>query len=264
MKTIICAIGDVHGRLDLLEDLYGKVTAHPLVNEAERRVLVHLGDYVDRGPDSKGVIERVRKGLRGFENIALKGNHEALMLDFLDGKPDAEWWVRDGMGGAEALQSFGVDPLTAFRDLAETRAKIGDETVAWLRALKLSYREGGYFFTHAGVKPGVPIEEQSPEDLIWIRGEFTRSKRDFGARVVHGHSPSPQPEIKKNRIGIDTGAVWTGHLTAALIDPERVEDKPAILMTHGAKLEELHAQGGVNHLSLDGRGRNSKPASNFG
>ena len=94
MNTIICAIGDVHGRLDLLNDLYGRIAVHPLVKTAERRVLLHLGDYVDRGPDSKGVIDRVRKGLTGFQSISLLGNHEALMLDFLDGKPDSEWWAR--------------------------------------------------------------------------------------------------------------------------------------------------------------------------
>ena len=239
MKTLVCAIGDIHGRLDLLEQLYGLISMHPLVEKAERRVLLHLGDYVDRGPDSKGVIDRARKGLRGFESISLKGNHEALMLDFLDGKPESEWWVEDGMGGAEALESFGVDPSTASRDLEATRAKIGVETIAWLQALKLSHTEGGYFFAHAGVRPGVPLEKQSVEDLIWIRNEFTGSSRDFGARVVHGHSPSPKPEIKPNRIGIDTGAVWTGHLTAALIDPERADDAPTILTTSGPTLDEL-------------------------
>ncbi|MFZ1991564.1 MAG: metallophosphoesterase family protein [Alphaproteobacteria bacterium] len=240
MKTLICAIGDVHGRLDLLEQLYGSIAVHPAAREAERRVLLHLGDYVDRGPDSKGVIDRARKGLRGFETISLMGNHEALMLDFLDGKPDSEWWVEDGMGGAEALESFGIDPHTASRDLEATKAKIGAETIAWLRALKFSHTEGGYFFAHAGVRPGVPISKQSAEDLIWIRNEFTGSSRDFGARVVHGHSPSPEPEIKRNRVGIDTGAVWTGHLTAALIDPERVEEAPVILTTSGPTLDELN------------------------
>lgn len=239
MKTIICAVGDVHGRLDLLDQLYGMIARHPLIETAERRVLLHLGDYVDRGPDSKGVIDRVRKGLRGFESISLMGNHEALMRDYLDGKPESEWWVEDGMGGAEALESFGVDPQTASRDLDATRAKVGAETIAWLRTLKLSYREGNYFFAHAGVRPGVSIEKQVAEDLIWIRREFTSSERDFGARVVHGHSPSPEPEIKRNRIGIDTGAVWTGHLTAALINPENADDAPAILMTNGPTLDAL-------------------------
>lgn len=242
MKSIICAVGDVHGRLDLLEQLYAMIAAHPVVERAERRVLLHLGDYVDRGPDSKGVIDRVRKGQCGFESISLMGNHEALMLDFLDGKSDAEWWVRDGMGGTEALQSFGIDPQTASRDLKAAKAKIGEETMAWLRALRSFYAEGGYFFVHAGVKPGVPLPQQRAEDLIWIRKEFTESSRDFGARVVHGHSPSRAPEIKRNRVGIDTGAVWTGHLTAALIDPSRADDDPVILMTSGPTLDELRSR----------------------
>lgn len=239
MKTIICAIGDVHGRLDLLSDLYGEIVAHSLVKAAERRVLLHLGDYVDRGPHSKGVIERVRKGLPGFESISLLGNHEALMLDFLDAKPESEWWLGKGIGGSETLQSFGIDPRTAVDDLAAVKSKIGSETIAWLRNLKYSYTEGGFFFAHAGVRPGVPISKQSDEDLIWIRGEFTTSSRDFGLRVVHGHSPAREPEIKRNRIGLDTGAVWTGRLTAALIDPADAEDMPAILTTNGSTLEEL-------------------------
>ena len=239
MKTLICAIGDIHGRLDLLEMLYARIVAQPAVETAKRRVLLHLGDYVDRGPDSKGVIDRVREGLPGFEGIALMGNHEALMLDFLDGKPESEWWVEDGMGGAEALESFGVDPQTASRDLEATRAEIGADRIAWLRTLKPSHSEGKYFFAHAGVRPGIPLAKQGIEDLIWIRREFTESECDFGARVVHGHSPSPKPEIKRNRIGIDTGAIWTGHLTAALIDPERVDDAPVILMTTGPTLDEL-------------------------
>ena len=239
MKTIVCAIGDIHGRLDLLTDLYGQIAVHPLVLQAERRVLVHLGDYVDRGPDSRGVIERVRQGLPGFESISLMGNHEALMLDYLDGKPDTEWWVRDGMGGAEALKSFGVDPLAVSNDLATARTKIGEHVLDWLRTLRRSHTEGGYFFVHAGVKPGIPIAAQNPDDLIWIRREFTSSSRDFGLRVVHGHSPAAKPEIKKNRIGIDTGAVWTGHLTAALLDPARANDAPIILMTNGPRLDDL-------------------------
>ena len=239
MKTIICTIGDIHGRLDLLEQLYGFIAMHPVVEKAERRVLLHLGDYVDRGPDSKGVIERVRKGIRGFENICLMGNHEALMLDFLDGKEDSGWWVNEGMGGAECLQSFGVDPRAALRDREAAKSQIGEEIIAWLRALKPCHREGNYFFVHAGVKPGVPLDQQSNEDLIWIRREFTSSERDFGARIVHGHSPTSKPEVRSNRIGIDTGAVWTGHLTAALIDPAREDEAPVILMTGGPKLEEI-------------------------
>jgi len=237
MKTIICAIGDVHGRLDLLEQLYAMAETHPLIETAERRVLLHLGDYVDRGPDSKGVIERVRKGLSGFESISLKGNHEALMLDFLEGKIDG--WVGDGVGGAEALESFGIDWRMALRDRAAAKAKIGADTITWLRALKLSHTEGGFYFVHAGVRPGVPLAKQSVEDLIWIRKEFTGSDRDFGARIVHGHSPVRKPEIKRNRIGLDTGAVWTGRLTAALIDPEDVIATPVILTTNGPTLDKL-------------------------
>jgi serine/threonine protein phosphatase 1 len=239
VKTRIYAIGDVHGRLDLLEQLYDRIIDHATTSDVERRVLVHLGDYVDRGPDSKGVLLRVRAGLPSFEMILLKGNHEELMLEFLEeGNGDAlERWLDNG--GVETLRSFGIDPDREAVDREEAIAAIGPELLRWLCTLTRSHREGDLFFAHAGVRPGVPLAQQDPEDLIWIRRDFTNSEADFGARVVHGHSPSPEPVIRANRIGIDTGAVWTGHLTAAVLDPELPQAEPLILMTDGPDLAEI-------------------------
>ena len=239
MQTKIYAVGDVHGRLDLLEELYEQIRAHAARHPAQRQVLLHLGDYVDRGPDSRGVILRVKAELAGFETVALKGNHEQMMLDFLEeGSGDAlEIWLRNG--GAAALESFGIDTDLDSVDREEAIASVGPDILRWLSTLVRSHREGGFFFAHAGVRPGVPLNRQRPEDLIWIRERFTDSDEDFGLRIVHGHSPSEAPVVRRNRIGIDTGAVWTGRLTAAILDPDRPLDEPAFLMTAGPTLDEL-------------------------
>jgi diadenosine tetraphosphatase ApaH/serine/threonine PP2A family protein phosphatase len=239
VKTTIYAIGDIHGRLDLLIALHAKIDGHTKHHAAEHRLLIYLGDYVDRGPDSKGVIDYVMRGKRGFETVALLGNHEQMLLDFISGEP-ADMWLRNG--GDEALKSFGVAPYAANTSSRAAAEAIGVERLNWLRALPRSYQEGGYFFVHAGVRPGVPLKDQSPEDLIWIRGRFTNSAEDFGARIVHGHSPADEPEVRRNRIGIDTGAVWTGRLTAAVINPDNVDADPILLITSGPPLEELRAR----------------------
>jgi len=244
VKTRVYAIGDVHGRLDLLERLYLDIARHSESDAAERKVLVHLGDYIDRGPDSKGVIARIMAGMAGFQSINLMGNHEELLLDYIDRRgEDSQWWITSGMGGAETLLSFGVDPDEEPRDPAELERKIGPEMMRWLRGLKIFHREGGFMFVHAGLRPGVPIDQQTREDMLWIREAFTNSKANFGLRVVYGHSPSEDPVIKPHRIGIDTGAVWTGRLTAAVLDPEQPQDEPLMIMTDELKGQAAPASG---------------------
>lgn len=213
------AIGDVHGRLDLLDRLHLAIEEDAATAPESRKVLVHLGDYVDRGPDSAGVLDRLLEGaLPGFEWIVLKGNHEDLMLRFLDDPGSGPLWMMNG--GAETLRSYGFDvdrrdPGLDFRDLRDRfAAALPAAHRDFLRSLSLTHREGDYLFVHAGIRPGVPLEQQVEEDLIWIRDEFLHCGQDHGYVVVHGHTPVAAPEVRFNRIGIDTGAVWSGVLTA--------------------------------------------------
>ncbi|MFP4002282.1 MAG: metallophosphoesterase family protein [Alphaproteobacteria bacterium] len=229
-RPVIYAIGDVHGRDDLLERLYGQIQA-----DAERRYwnrvrrIVHLGDYVDRGPASRQVIERAIAGLPGFESVCLKGNHEDMMLSYLETgtRWDAEQWLING--GLETLESYGAagEPL----DIIAVRDAIGERHWRWLEGLKLSHREPGYFFVHAGIVPGRPLEEQEEKDLLWIRYAFLNSREDHGVRVVHGHTPVDAPEVRPNRINLDTGAYFSGHLTCAVFDGTENGGAPRFLMT---------------------------------
>lgn len=219
--TLVYAIGDVHGCPGLLDKLLARIAADAEGFGAERRVLVFVGDYVDRGPDSAGVIERVAAGLpAGFEAICLKGNHEDLMLDFLaraDSQALALWLYN---GGDATLASYGVKAAfpagpgeaAACRDAL--LAALPEHHRTFLDRLRLSATLGDYFFAHAGVMPGVPLDQQQPHDLMWVREPFLESREDFGKVVVHGHTPVERPDVRENRIGIDTGAFATGRLTA--------------------------------------------------
>ena len=227
--TVVYAIGDIHGRADLLADIHERVAAHALTVEPARKVVVYLGDYVDRGPQSREVVDLlIAAPLSGFEAVYLKGNHEDAMLRFLEDTAIGPSWF--SFGGTATLASYGVDldakPPALQNGLghiqAELRERLPPDHRRFFEGLELSHTEGGYFFTHAGVKPGVALGEQHPDDLIWIRDVFLKSRQDFGAVVVHGHSISRQPEFRANRIGIDTGAVFTGVLTClAMVGQER-------------------------------------------
>jgi diadenosine tetraphosphatase ApaH/serine/threonine PP2A family protein phosphatase len=225
--TVVYAIGDIHGRADLLGDLHGRIATHAATAGRARKLVVYLGDYVDRGPNSRAVIDMlIEAPLEGFEPVYLKGNHEDAMLRFLDDTSVGPSWL--GFGGQETLASYGID-LHAMAPgpgdwldtiQAELRERLPSDHRRFLEHLALSHSEGGYFFAHAGVKPGVPLEDQRPEDLMWIRDAFLDSRRDFGAIVVHGHSIRRQPEFRTNRIGIDTGAVFTGVLSCLVLTGE--------------------------------------------
>lgn len=217
---ILYAIGDVHGRADLLGELLGRIEKDAGSFDAGRRVLLFVGDYIDRGPESADVIERVDRGLpQGFEAICLKGNHEAIMLDFIADPETLALWIANG--GAETLASYGVryDAFISRQDGARLCRDafvdlVPDHHRRFFNELKLSAEVGDYFFAHAGVWPGVALDRQCEHDLIWIRHEFLHSEVDFGKVVVHGHTPVTAPEVRANRIGIDTGAWQTGVLTA--------------------------------------------------
>ena len=223
--TRVYAIGDIHGQLDQLLDLEIQIAADAADSDADRCVLVYLGDYVDRGPDSAGVIEHlITEPPQGFEVVTLKGNHEALLLEFLIDPDAGTNWVING--GDAALASYGIDveediPGEEDRLLSLHRrfvAALPPAHRTFLEGLATSHAEGDYFFAHAGIRPGVPLDAQDPVDLIWIRYPFLQSKADFGKVVVHGHTPDSEPVERSNRIGIDTGAVYGGRLTALVLD----------------------------------------------
>jgi len=226
---LIYAIGDIHGRLDLLEALLRKVAKDAgAARVRQRPVLVFLGDYVDRGPSSKGVIDCIMRlsAVKSLEVRSLKGNHEQAMLDFLDDPEFGPTWVQ--YGGGPTLTSYGVtapqgrqpEAWIAARDaLAQA---VPAHHLRFLTQLELSAQYGDYFFVHAGLRPGVPIEAQTEQDMLWIRDEFLDERRPFDKVVVHGHSPEAEPVMNAVRIGLDTGAYATGVLTAArLFDRER-------------------------------------------
>lgn len=225
----VYAVGDVHGRFDLLETLLERIESDAANHPGPDNVLVFLGDYVDRGPNSKAVIERLsRPAPRDFELICLKGNHEEMMLDFLEGVGESVVWLRNG--GRETLKSYGVtepnlyvSPITD-SDVEEARqfmrTKIPGSHVDFLSTLDLMHVEGDYLLVHAGVRPGIALADQKEQDLIWIRREFLDSREDFGKVVIHGHSIARKPTLAANRIGIDTGAWRSDVLTCLVLDGE--------------------------------------------
>jgi len=218
--TRVYVIGDIHGRLDLLAQLRERIVLDSGDFTGERKVVVYLGDYVDRGPRSREVIDLlVDEPLAGFESVHLKGNHEKLLLDFLDDTSVWPLWLYNGAGAT--LSSYGVPP-TAGADgfQAEFRGRIPARHREFLGALALSHAEGDYFFVHAGVRPGVALKDQDEADMIWIRDLFLSSNADHGKIIVHGHSIARKPEIEANRIGIDTGAYATGKLTCLVLEGE--------------------------------------------
>ena len=222
----VYAIGDIHGRLDLLERL------HAMISEDSRnaasdaaRVIVYLGDYIDRGPDSRAVIDLLRReDLPGFECVHLLGNHEWAMLEFLENHLIGESWF--AYGGYATLVSYGINPMPRpmppegrIAGLQNAlKAALPPEHFAFLMGLRLSHVEGDYLFVHAGIRPGVPLERQEVEDLTQIRYEFLESPLDHGKLVVHGHTIADEPEIRPNRIGIDTGAFASGKLTCLVLE----------------------------------------------
>ncbi|MEP6018984.1 MAG: metallophosphoesterase family protein [Paracoccaceae bacterium] len=219
MDKVIYAIGDVHGRDDLLSQLHNDIRAHHQLLHSHRGAeLVYVGDYIDRGPDSAAVIDRAMAGLDRFQSTCLLGNHEAMMLECLDTDNQHVWtnWLFNG--GEETLLSLGVSPSAAGGDPKELTDALGPDRVAWLKALALSYEAGPYLFVHAGIVPNVPLDQQQPQDLLWIRSRFLDSNVDHGRMVIHGHTPSEEPVVKHNRICIDTGAAFYGQLTAVVLD----------------------------------------------
>jgi serine/threonine protein phosphatase 1 len=222
--TRVYAIGDIHGRADLLREIRGRIEEDVRRAPIERPVAVYLGDYVDRGLESRAVIDLLlEEPLPGFVSVHLKGNHEDFLLRFLTDATVGPVWLNNG--GAATLYSYGVGlgdgPHLEDRVLhaqAALVAALPPAHKAFLESLQTMHVEGDYVFVHAGIRPGVPLEHQTPHDLMWIREEFLSSRAVHPKTVVHGHSITFTPEMKPNRIGIDTGAYATGTLTALVLE----------------------------------------------
>jgi serine/threonine protein phosphatase 1 len=220
----IYAIGDIHGRDDLLGSLLAHVEEDARSRAGTRNVLIYLGDYIDRGLQSRQVLDRIVAGPPGgFEAVYLKGNHEAAMLEFLADANFGRTWKY--YGGLETLHSYGINELTLSDnpdDFIHARDRLEQILPPahrqFLEHLVLSAEFGDYFFAHAGVRPGIDLSRQVEEDLLWIRDGFLNSDQWFGKIVVHGHTPREQPVFRSNRIGIDTGAYMTNVLTCLVLE----------------------------------------------
>lgn len=223
--TRVYAIGDIHGRADLLRFLHRRIKEDAAEGASERKVLVYLGDYMDRGPQSREVIDiLLNECPDGFETVFLKGNHEQLMLEFIAGDGyGGEVWLLNG--GRATLQSYNVDTtevLFGYGTMVETaedlKTNLPPQHLTFLQSLVPYHVEGDYLFVHAGIRPGIRLEDQDERDLLWIRGAFLFSPESHGRIVVHGHTIEPEPDVQASRIGIDTGAYATGCLTCLVLE----------------------------------------------
>ncbi len=218
----VYAVGDIHGRADLLDRLHDAIAADAAAFPG-RKEIVYLGDFIDRGRDSKGVVDRVLNAVPfGLSPRYIKGNHDAALLTFLAEPESYRAWRSFGAG--ETLLSYGVRPplydsIEHFTDASHAlRASLPSDHLAFFRSLELKTVVGDYVFVHAGLRPGVPLERQSEQDLLWIRDEFLTSNSSFGKVVVHGHTPVEAPVKTQNRISVDTGAYATGILTCTVLE----------------------------------------------
>jgi serine/threonine protein phosphatase 1 len=218
-------IGDIHGRSDLLDRMIEAIHRDMEKHGCDETLTITLGDYVDRGPDSCGVLERLAHNPFPGSYVALKGNHEVLFESFLHDRSHANMWRQ--LGGLETLHSYGV-PINevmmgkGFERAGDAlNAALPEAHRAFLSSLQVCISIDGYFFCHAGVRPNVPLDRQNVKDLLWIRNEFLNSKQDFEKMIIHGHSPHEWPEVKPNRVNIDTGAFATGRLTCLVIEDGR-------------------------------------------
>jgi len=222
----IYAIGDIHGRLDLLNELLARISADIALRPAVRPLYVFLGDYIDRGSASRETIDRLIEHGKTHESVFLKGNHELIAIKCLSDRGLFDQWLR--LGGLETLVSYGVpaETLANGKQIAELQSAfhgaLPQAHFRFFRDLKNSFECGDFFFAHAGVKPNVELSRQKENDLLWIRGEFLMSKDDFGKIIVHGHTPTREIEVGPNRINIDTGAFATGCLSCLVLEGEEL------------------------------------------
>tara|TARA_B100000315_G_scaffold254998_1_gene297269 strand:- start:5229 stop:5987 length:759 start_codon:yes stop_codon:yes gene_type:complete len=229
--TRIYAIGDIHGRLDLLEEMHGYIREDAASAEGRHIVIIYLGDYIDRGPASSQVVEYLIEeplqcGSHHTEIKYVKGNHEDSLLRFVGGEQNGEAWFANG--GLETFKSYGVElPGPAWQqDMNAVQknfaSKLPKTHMKFYQNLHNYFESGDYLFVHAGIRPNIALADQNPMDLNWIREPFLSSELNHGKFVVHGHSINNDPDIQSNRMGIDTGAYRTGCLTCAIFESKHV------------------------------------------
>ena len=255
--TVVWAVGDIHGRLDLLLPLVEAMAADLHASRADRKMVIFLGDYIDRGPDSRSVL-RLLAGLsrsQGVEWRFLKGNHEQAMLEFLEDPSRGARWCE--YGGDRALRSWGLRvPELAHRTeawervAADLRHKLTKPKLAFLENLELSVTVGDYFFSHAGARPGVTLDRQMSEDLLWIRQPFLESRTGFECVVVHGHTPAKAVHADHRRIGIDTKAYDSGVLSALRLEGR----ERTLLQAVGPRRTPSARYGGAEFVPTEGSG----------
>lgn len=224
----VYAIGDIHGRADLLERLHEIIVLHSEADPFKKNLAIYLGDYLDRGPFVRDTLDLLLSGLpSGFKTEYLHGNHEEFFLRFLEDPSILEMWVP--LGGQSTLMSYGVQvpgkgfsPERARKVREELLQAMPREHLEFLMNLKPFFVIGDFVFVHAGIRPGIPLAEQKPEDLFWIRDDFLNSKVDHGYKVIHGHTIDEQVQKHFNRIGVDTGAYATGILSCAVLENSRI------------------------------------------
>lgn len=221
----VYAIGDIHGCAAQLRALH-RLIEQDAASAPARRVAVYVGDYIDRGPDVQETVDLLtQQPLAGFESVHLIGNHEVFLLQLLEDPGVALSWLMNG--GEATCRSYGVDPYAA-PDLADRFAWLRRELarrlpkrhLRFFRDLRFHHTEGDYLFVHAGIRPGVALEDQEPSDLLWMREPFLSWELDHGKVVVHGHTPTQEPVLRHNRIGIDTGACFGRLLTAVVLEDD--------------------------------------------
>jgi serine/threonine protein phosphatase 1 len=230
--TLVYCVGDIHGRDDLLREMANRVEADMKTQSFDHAVTVFLGDYIDRGPGSKRVVEQLASGEWPTSIVALAGNHEDFLRDFLDDAGILDFWR--SQGGLATLHSYEVDvrKVMAGQDFSAAQAEFTTRFPKhhrdFLEALKVFMSIGDYFFCHAGVRPGVALDRQNRDDLLNIREPFLSSEVEHGKLVVHGHTPVVDPEVRRNRIGIDTAAYATGRLTCLILEKDEQRFLPVV------------------------------------
>jgi serine/threonine protein phosphatase 1 len=222
----VYAVGDVHGRADLLDAMLWRIDADRAAEPRDRNIEVFVGDYVDRGPSSRTVLDRLAQRAQTHGTVLLRGNHEHLLLEFLSNPIILAEWQR--LGGLQTLLSYGLKPpinASAAQQIEladQLRGALPASHQSLLRNMPRSFTCGDFFFVHAGLRPGVPIAEQNDEDLLWIRDDFLLCAAPFDKFVVHGHTPVVEPDLRSNRINIDTGAYATGRLSCIKIELDQL------------------------------------------